>query len=143
ACSYAARCPALRISSQFGASLSNCRRMGRRKMRHSHGRATTVFVATRANRWPRFTPLSDPEVDSDVLAFARAEHLRGVAAADGDGDVPVRVLIQDDVARPRVGERARGDGVIPLRAQLELEPHAGQDLRSLQMRAVEVQLHVP
>src|SRR5439155_18045718 len=65
------------------------------------------------------------------------------AAADRDRYVPIRVLVEDDVSRTRVGEGSGGDGVVALRAELELEPLPRHDPRLIEVRPVEVQLHVP
>ena len=68
-------------------------------------------------------------MDPDRLAHAHVQHLGRAAAADRDRHVPVAVLVQDDVARPRVGERARGDRVEALAAELELDLRARRRCR--------------
>ena len=70
--------------------------------------------------------LDAADVDPDRLPDARVQHLGRVAAADREGHVPVAVLVEHDVARPRVRERPRRDGVDPLAAEIELDLHPRQ-----------------
>jgi hypothetical protein len=62
-------------------------------------------------------------MDTDLLAGAHAEHLRGAAAADRDRDVSVGVLVEDDVAGTRVREGASRDRVVAVERDLELDRH--------------------
>ena len=55
------------------------------------------------------------------------QHLGCVAVADRHRHVPVAVLVEHDVARPRIGERPRGDGVEALAPELELDLRARDD----------------
>src|SRR5207253_9318008 len=82
------------------------------------------------------------EVDPDLLAGGHTEHLRRAAAVDRDRDIPVRVLVEDDVAGPRIGERPRDDGVVALEGELELHRDAGQDVRLLEVLPRQIELHV-
>ena len=54
-------------------------------------------------------------------------------------DVPICVLVQDDVAGSCVGERAGRDGVVALVADLQLNPRARHDARLVEVRAVEIE----
>src|SRR3954470_14386434 len=81
--------------------------------------------------------------DRDRRARRRAEHRLGVAAADREREVPVGVLVQDDVARPRIRERARGDGVVPLVPDRELDWAPGLDAGAGDLLATQVELDVP
>jgi hypothetical protein len=67
------------------------------------------------------------EVDAQVATGLDPEHRSGIAAVDRDREVAVRVLVQDQVARTRVRERARGDGVVPLGPGLQLDARARDD----------------
>src|SRR5712691_11355196 len=82
------------------------------------------------------------QVNAHVLSLTGGEHLRRVAAADGNRDVSIRVLVEDDLAAPRIGEGARGDRVVALGSELQLETRAGDDGSFLQVIAIQVQLHV-
>src|SRR5690349_1822263 len=81
-------------------------------------------------------------MDAHVLSVVDAEQLRRVAAADGDRDVPVCILVEDDVAGARVRERPGGDRVVLLGPDLELEAHARHHTRLLELSSIEVELHV-
>ena len=82
-------------------------------------------------------------MNADVLAFLDPEHGRGVATVDCDRDVPVGVLVEDDVARPGVRERACGDRVVALRAGQQFDPSPGNDPGLVEVRAVEIEADVP
>ena len=49
------------------------------------------------------------------------QHRGGVPAVDRDRHVPVAVLVEHDVARPRVGELALRDGIDALPGQVQLD----------------------
>ena len=59
--------------------------------------------------------------DADRLSWRRVQHARGAAARDRQRHLLVAVLVEDDVARSRVRERARHDRVVPLPCDLELD----------------------
>src|SRR5581483_5075769 len=81
-------------------------------------------------------------VDRQLLARPEREHLGRVPAGDRDGDVLVRVLVEDDVPGAGVRERARRGRVVALEAEVELESPAGHDHGRLDGAAREVELHV-
>src|SRR4029453_639050 len=91
---------------------------------------------------PATSALSAGDVDRDPLTRTGQEHLGRVPVRDRDGDVLVRVLVEDDVARARVGERPRGRCVVAVDAAVELDAGAGADPRALDVGAREVQLDV-
>src|SRR5262245_48776120 len=82
----------------------------------------------------------DPHI---YTRLSREERVGGAAAADRDRDVLVRVLVEDDFAVARIRERPRGDRVVPLRRDLELDLGARNDLERLEILARQVELHVP
>ena len=65
--------------------------------------------------------------DLQLVARAHAEHLRRVPAVDREGDVPVGVLVEDDVPAPHLRERASRGGVVALEPDLDLQVGAGLD----------------
>src|SRR5207244_10308369 len=82
------------------------------------------------------------EMDAQLLSRRDVQHLAGVAAVDRDRHRPVGVLVEDDVAAARVREGARGDDVVALAGELELDLTTGLDTRLLEVLAPEVELHV-
>ena len=78
-------------------------------------------------------------MDPEGLTRPRVEHRRGTPTVDGDGHVAVAVLVEDHVARPRVGERARGHREVPLAGQLELDarPRDNADLLDVLTREIQ------
>src|SRR5512132_2870626 len=64
---------------------------------------------------------SADEVDDEPPAGTNGKHLRSVAVGDRDRNVLIRVLVEDDVAGPRVGEGTRGGCVGAVRAEIELD----------------------
>src|SRR5207247_2157487 len=83
------------------------------------------------------------QVNANVLTFLDPEHRRSVAAVDRDRDVPVGILVEDDVARPGVGECARRDGVIAFRPGLQLDAGPGHDTGLIEVGAFEIKPDVP
>jgi hypothetical protein len=81
-------------------------------------------------------------VQLDGQSGSGGEHLRGVAAVDRDRDIPVRVFVENDLARSRVAERARGGCVVTLARERELEPSAGDDVHAVEILTGQVELHV-
>ena len=67
---------------------------------------------------------------------------RGVSLVDGERDVSVRVLVQDDVPAPHLGERPGRDRVVALEADLDLDARARHDPGLLQMLGGQVELDV-
>ena len=57
-----------------------------------------------------------------------------VAVRDRDRHVPIAVLVEDHVSGARVRERSRGNGVVALPRELELDAGAGDDSRSAPCR---------
>ena len=74
--------------------------------------------------------------------WARERH-GGAPAADRDRDVLVGVLVEDDLAVARVGERARGDRVVAVGGELELDLRPRHCAELLDVAPRQVQLHVP
>src|SRR5262249_32479989 len=107
--------------------------------------ADVLWAGTLTDQRPpsRATSGSVHEVDDEPLPEADREHLRCVAVGDRDRDVPVGVLVEDDVAGPGVGERAGRTRVVPVRAELQLDPTAGDDPGLLHVRPGQVELNVP
>src|SRR5207302_4492398 len=71
------------------------------------------------------------------------EHRRRISAVDRKRQVAVRVLVEDQVAGPGIGEGPGGHGVVALVADLKLEPRTWDDPDLFGMGAVEIQLDVP
>src|SRR5262249_27236268 len=87
-------------------------------------------------------PASVDDVDSETLAGPDREHVCRAPVGDRDRDVLVRVLVEDDVARPGVGKRTRRRRVVAVHAEVELDTPPRDDADLLHVRAGEVQLDV-
>src|SRR5215813_2500546 len=82
--------------------------------------------------------------DQHVYAWLRRVERPGRAAiADRDRDVLVGVLVEDDLAVARIGERPRGHGVVALGPDLELDEHPRLRRELVEIFPRQVELHVP
>ena len=62
-----------------------------------------------------------------------SEGLRRVPTGDRERDVPVRILVQDDVARPRIREGAGRERIEAVHRELDLHTFTGDDAESFDL----------
>ena len=79
------------------------------------------------------------ERDPDLLSGRGVQHPRRASSRDRERHVLVAVLVEDHVARPRVGERPRHHRVVALARELELDARSRDDPELLDVVAVEVE----
>ena len=105
-----------------------------------NGRRTTASVTKRAKRWASITVTARSRTIS--LPSSTRSSSRGAASRDREREAAVAVLVEDQRAARRVGERSREDGVEALAAADELDPRAGRELDVLEVLAAEVERDV-
>src|SRR5207247_48765 len=82
------------------------------------------------------------DLDEQFAPLVGAEERGGAAVGDGDRDVAVGVLVEDQLPARRVREGAGGDRVVAVALDRQLDPLPGYDRGRVEMLARQVQRDV-